>query len=188
MEGKGDFEQASLGYEAENILIDDIDEEMVIDFSSLEEPKVFPYASGAVNHDIGPPEGEISMCECTPMVGDSLDQVISFHYPSQFDDFQFEYDAKGKRTCFWINHGHKELPQLLILCDLCPEFEPRLSKLYVSEYKDKSAFLRTIWGGSLLLHARRNLLTTTPHCYYSSFSVDKFLFLFLFLFFLVFFF
>ena len=119
------------------------------------------------------------------MVGDSLNQVISFHYPSLCDDFQFEYDAKGKRTCLWINHGHKELPQLLILCDLCPEFEPRLSKLYVSEYKDKSEFLRTIWGGSLLLHARRNLLATTPHCYYSSFSVDKFLFLFLF--FLVFF-
>ena len=113
--------------------------------------------------------------------------MISFHYPSQCDDFQCEYDAKGKRTCLWINHGHKELPQLLVLCDLCPEFEPRLSKLYVPEYKDKSAFLRTIWGGSLLLHARRNLLTTTPHCYYLSFSVDKFKFLFLFLFFLVFF-
>ena len=112
------------------------------------------------------------------MVGDSLDQVISFHYPYQCDDFQFEYDAKGKRTCFWINHSHKELPQLLILCDLCPEFEPRLSKLYFSEYKDKSTFLRTIWGSSLLLHIMRNLLTTTSHYYYLRFSIDKFLFLF----------
>ena len=56
MEGKGDFEQASLGYEAENILIDDIDEEMVIDFSSLEEARVFPCVSGVVNHDIRPPK------------------------------------------------------------------------------------------------------------------------------------
>ena len=117
-------------------MIDDINESynskgrLVIEFSSPKEPKVkpkvFPGARGVVYHEIRPSEREITMCECTPMVGDSLDQVISFHYPSQFDDFQFEYDTKGKRTCLWINHGHKELPQLLILCDLCLEFEPRL--------------------------------------------------------------
>ena len=134
MEGKYDFEQDSLGYEAENILVNDINKEMMIYFSSPKEPKVFPCVSGVVNHEIKPPEGEITMCECIPIMGDSLDQVISFHYPSQFDDFQFEYDAKGRRTCLWINHGHKELPQLLILHDLCQEFEPRLSKLQFSKY------------------------------------------------------
>lgn len=88
MEGKYDSEQASLGYEAENILIDDINEtynlkgRLMMDFSSLKEPKVFPCASGVVNHEIRPPEGEITMYECTPMVGDSLDEVIYFHYPS----------------------------------------------------------------------------------------------------------
>jgi hypothetical protein len=56
MEGKGDFEQASLGYEAENILIDDIDEEMVIDFFGPKEPKVFPRACEAVNREISFPE------------------------------------------------------------------------------------------------------------------------------------
>ena len=82
MEGKGDFEQASLGYEAENILIDDIDEEMVIDFFGSKEPKVFPRACEAVNREISFPEREVTMCECTPMVRDLLDQVIYFHYPS----------------------------------------------------------------------------------------------------------
>ena len=120
------FEQDSLGYEAENILIDGINEScnskggLMIDFSSLKEPKVFPCAHEVVYHEIRPPEREITMCECNPMLGDSLDQVISFHYPSQFDDYQFENDTKGKRTCLWINHGHKVLPRLLILCDLCP--------------------------------------------------------------------
>ena len=139
---------------------------------------MFPCPHGVVYYEIRLLEGEIKMCECTPMVGESLDQVISFYYPSQFDDFQFEYDAKGKRTCLWINHGHGELPQLLILCDLCLEFEPRLSKFYFSEYKDKSAFLRTIWGGSLVLHIMRNIMKAIPHSYYSRFSVDKFLFCF----------
>ena len=143
---------------------------------------MFLCSYGVVYHEIRPPEGEIMMCECTPMVGDSLDQVTSFHYPSQFDDFQFEYDAKGKRIFLWINHGHKELPQLLILCDLCPEFQPRLCKFYFSKYKDKSAFLRTIWGGSLLLHIMRNLLKTTPYSF-SRFSIYNFLFLFFLVFF-----
>ena len=132
-----------MGNEGENILVDNSNEScnskgrLVIDFSSPKEPKVFPRACEAVNHEIRPSEGEITMCKCTPMVGDLLDQVISFHYPSQCDDFQFEYDAKGKRTCLWTNHGYKDLPQLLILCNLYPEFEPRLSKFYFSEYKDK---------------------------------------------------
>lgn len=100
------------------------------------------------------------------MVGNLLNQVISFHYPSQFYDSHFEYDAKGKRTCLWINHDYGELPQLLILCDLCPEFELTLPKFYFSEYKDKSAFLRTIWGGLLLINIMRNLPITNlcSHC------------------------
>ena len=65
----------------------------MIDFSILKEPKVFPCAHGVMYHEIRPPQGEITMCECTPMVGDSLNQVICFHYPSKFDGFQFEYDA-----------------------------------------------------------------------------------------------
>jgi hypothetical protein len=83
---------------------------------------VFPCACGVVYHEIRPLEVEITMCEYTSMVEDSLGQAISSHYLSHFNDFQFEYDAKGKITCFWINHGHGELPQLLILCDLCAEF------------------------------------------------------------------
>ena len=67
-------------------------------------------------HEVRPPEEEITMCKCTPMLGNLLNQVISFHYPSQVENFQFEYDAKGKRTCLWINHYHGESPQLLILC------------------------------------------------------------------------
>ena len=99
-------------------------------------------------------------------MGNLLNQVISFHYPSQFDDFQFEYDAKGKGTYFWINHDNGELPQLLILCVLCREFELRLPKFYFSEYKDKSTFLRTLRGGLLMLHIMRNILITNlcTHC------------------------
>ncbi len=128
--------------------------------------QMFPYAHGGVYHEIRPPEEQIALCKCTPMVGNLLNQVISFHYPSQVNNLQFEYDAKGKRTCFWINHDHEELPQLLILCDLCPEFELTLPKFYFSEYKDKSAFLRTIWGGLLLINIMRNLLITNlcSHC------------------------
>jgi hypothetical protein len=92
MEGKCDFEQGSLGYETENILIDDSNEScnskgrLVIEFSSPKEPrvepKVFSGACGVVYHEIRPLEGEITMCEYTPMVGDLLDQVIFLHYPS----------------------------------------------------------------------------------------------------------
>jgi len=95
-----------LGYEAENILIDDINESrhskggLMIGFSHLKEPKVFQCACEVVYHELRLLEGEITMCDYTPMVGDSLDQVIFSHYLSQFDDFQFEYDDKGKRTCF----------------------------------------------------------------------------------------
>ncbi len=104
MEGKYDFEQTSLGYEAENILVDDSDEScnskgrLVIYFSSPRElgvkPKVFPCAREVVYHEMRPLEGEITMCECTPMVGDLLDQVISFHYPSQFDYFNLNMMLK----------------------------------------------------------------------------------------------
>ena len=143
MEGMYDFELTSLGYEAKNILVDDSDEtynlkgRLVIQFSSLKEPKVFPCMREVVYNEIRPPEGEITMCECTPMVGDSLDQLINLNYPSQFNYFQFEYDDEGKIICFQINHGLGELTQLLILGDLCLEFKPRLSKFYFFEYKEK---------------------------------------------------
>jgi hypothetical protein len=141
MEGKYNFEYASLGYEVEKTFINDINESCnlkgrrMTDFASPKDPKganswfkandgdnkdhkynvisfgshfdsyitslmlLFIYAHGVVYHEIRPLEGEIIMCECTPMVGDLLDQVISFHYPSQFDDLKFEYDAKGKKMC-----------------------------------------------------------------------------------------
>ncbi len=88
IEGKCVSKQTSLGYEVENILVNDINESynskgrMVIDFSILKEPKVFPCACEVMSHEIRSPKREITMCECTPMLGDSLDQVISFHYPS----------------------------------------------------------------------------------------------------------
>ena len=69
----------SLGYDVENILVDDSNEScdlkgrLVIDFSSLKEPKVFPCVCGFVCQVTRPPKGEIIMCECTPMVGELLD-------------------------------------------------------------------------------------------------------------------
>ena len=75
--------QGSLGYEAENILIDDINEfpnskgSLVIEFSSRKESKaetkLFSGACGVVYHEIKPLEGENTMREYTPTVGDSLD-------------------------------------------------------------------------------------------------------------------
>lgn len=83
MEGKYDFEQTSLRYEVENILVDDSNEScnskgrLGIEFPSPREPKeeskVFPCAREVVYHEMRPLEGEITMCECTSMVGDLLD-------------------------------------------------------------------------------------------------------------------
>ena len=49
--------------------------------------RVFRHAHGIVYHEIRPPEEEIIMCKCTPMLGNLLNQVISFHYPSQVENF-----------------------------------------------------------------------------------------------------
>ena len=67
---------------------------------------VFPYVYGAMYDEIRLRKEEITLSKCTPMLGNLINQVISFHYYSQVENFLFEYDAKGKRTCFWINHDH----------------------------------------------------------------------------------
>ena len=62
MEGKYDLEQASLGYEAENILVSDSNEScnskgrLMIDFSSPKEPKVFTCVCEVMYHEIRPLE------------------------------------------------------------------------------------------------------------------------------------
>ena len=48
---------------------------------------VFPHVHGTMYHEVRPLEEEITMCKCTPMLGNLLNQVISFHYPSQAENF-----------------------------------------------------------------------------------------------------
>lgn len=98
--------------------------------------------------ELGPHNDEVTMRENAPTT--QSNQVASFLFPPCFDYFVFEYEVGGIPICLWIDHGHNENPQLLIFKVLCSQNELKLLKLYISEYKNKFARLRT-WPNKLLL-------------------------------------
>lgn len=146
--------------------------EFEIDFQPVQPDEEFdvdldkPDTTEMLHHQWRPPDTAAEdLLPLDPQHDSETCQVVSFPPTVNSENFQFDFEYFGKTTCKWVNHGPNELPQLVILPGVPIKPESGQLEIFFSEYKDKSAKLRTVPAALLLLHILRNHPGSGTHAY-----------------------